>query len=139
MRASHGVLALALALAGVLSAGCTSIVTINTDPQGAKCFINDEYCGTTPLVTPVESWALGAKPRIRLDKKGYDTYAGELRKRLVGRYIVMDLFALGFAPVAMMFNATLVDGVYHFPLCKTDEEDLEEAENEPPEEPPVVP
>ena len=138
MGSSRGVIALALLVAGVFSAGCTNLITINSDPMGADCYVNEEYRGMTPLVTAVESWALGPNPRLRLEKKGYNTFSGILRKRVVARYILVDLCAYVAAPIAWMCNSALVDGVYHFPLCKSEEEDAA-AEAEKPDEAPAAP
>ena len=69
--------------------GCTEMVTIYSEPTGAKCFIDGAFRGETPLETPVTSWALTPSPIIRLEKEGREPFEGKLRKKFQFWYIIL--------------------------------------------------
>jgi hypothetical protein len=83
-------------MAAVLSSacGCTQLVSVYSQPAGAKCYINDEYRGETPVTTHVTSWALRPSPTIRLEKEGFDAYEAPMRKRFQDDYVTIDLLNL---------------------------------------------
>lgn len=60
-----------VALAGALFlSACTSITLIETIPDGAKVYINDELGGETPY-TMVDTKIIGTPTVVRLEKPGY--------------------------------------------------------------------
>lgn len=93
--------------------GCTNMVTIYSEPTGAKCFIDGAFRGETPLETPVTSWALKPSPTIRLEKEGCQPFEGILRKKFQVGYTVLDYWTLG---IGCLFNSALVSGEYGFLL-----------------------
>ena len=99
--------------------GCSNLVTINSSPQGAKCYINQQFRGETPLQTVVTSWALGTCPTITLEKKGYTTFVGVMEKRAQPGYIALDI--LFYPPlIGLFFNARLINGQYVYALAPID-------------------
>lgn len=91
MMRSNGVL-----LAGLLAlAGCSENAVIQSDPIGAKVFINDRLIGITPAVFSVERRQFAHSYRLRLEKKGYEPYVGELTTRVSGSRATAAVFTLG--------------------------------------------
>lgn len=118
-RAARGGHAARAAIVAALSCvcGCTKYVTIYSEPTGAACYIDDEHRGETPLVTVVASWTHRPSPTIRLEKEGYEPYAGALRKKAQPTYIIPEgILAYG---VPWVFNSALVCGEYAFVLAET--------------------
>ncbi len=66
--------ATSLILAGsILLASCSSTTLIQSNPTGAKVYVNDEPVGTTPYKYS-DTKILGSKTDVRLEKEGYETY-----------------------------------------------------------------
>jgi len=65
---------LSLILIGLASVftGCVSSTMIQSEPAGAKVFINGEYYGETPIIMADSKLAL-TSTYIRLEKEGYRT------------------------------------------------------------------
>jgi hypothetical protein len=61
---------LMLVVSGITA--CKSTTIINSEPQGAKIYINDEYRGETPY-THADRNTRFAITRVRLEKQGYKT------------------------------------------------------------------
>ncbi len=60
-----------LAVAGILFfSGCTSMTMIQTVPDGAKVYVNDELGGQTPY-TMVDTKIIGTSTVLRFEKPGY--------------------------------------------------------------------
>jgi len=82
---------LALLAATVLVAGCSTqrTLVVNSDPQGARVWVNGEEKGVTPVAVPFVHYGTFD---VRLEKKGYEAYAAEVRvpSRIDG-YPVIDL------------------------------------------------
>lgn len=64
---------LAAALAGaVLLSSCASSTTIQSNPTGAKVYLNGEPVGVTPY-THTDTKIVGSTTQVRLEKDGYET------------------------------------------------------------------
>lgn len=94
--------------------GCTNLVTIYSEPPGAKCYIDGELRGETPIKTPVKSWALGWNRKIRLEKEGSGPFEGELPKKSQGHSLDLP-----------WINDRLVSGQYGFLLRDADGKPVE--------------
>jgi hypothetical protein len=91
MTRAQGVL-----LAGLLVlAGCSENAVIQSDPIGAKVFIDDRLVGTTPALFTVERSHFAHSYRLRLEKAGYEPYAGELSSRVSASRASAAVFTLG--------------------------------------------
>ncbi len=64
--------AIVLAFA-VLFASCSSTTIIQSEPSGAKVYMNEEYKGVTPL-TYSDTKIVGSITTLRLEKEGYETF-----------------------------------------------------------------
>lgn len=63
----------ALLMAGIiLFASCSSATLIESNPSGAKLYLNGEYAGTTPY-TYSDTRIVGSSVSVRLEKEGYET------------------------------------------------------------------
>ncbi len=54
-------------------AGCTSMTLVQTVPQGAKVYVNDEFAGETPF-TLSDNKIIGSTTAIRFEKPGYKSF-----------------------------------------------------------------
>lgn len=71
--ASQPAQALAAFLAGaVLLTSCASTTTIQSNPAGAKVYLNGEPVGVTPY-THADTKIVGSTTHVRLKKEGYET------------------------------------------------------------------
>lgn len=65
--------AISLVLAGaILFASCSSSTLIQSNPSGAKVYLNGEYAGVTPY-THTDTKIVGSSTQVRLEKEGYET------------------------------------------------------------------
>ena len=65
-QAMRGIIVLLI----VLASGCSSSVVINSDPPGAKVYVDGALIGRTP-VTYSDSAVVGTEHTLRLEKEGY--------------------------------------------------------------------
>ncbi|MFN0255163.1 PEGA domain-containing protein [Pedobacter ureilyticus] len=64
----------ALFLAGcILLASCSSKTLIQSNPSGAKVYLNGEAVGTTPY-THEDTKIVGSTTTVKLEKEGYETF-----------------------------------------------------------------
>ena len=61
--------------------GCSTFVTIRTDPEETKIYINDEPKGTTPFTGELPDGVF-ERYIYRIEAPGYKTLYGELSKEL---------------------------------------------------------
>lgn len=66
------VTALLLAV-GVFLGSCSSTTLIQSNPSGAKVYMNEEYKGTTPF-TYSDTKIVGSVTNVRLELEGYETF-----------------------------------------------------------------
>jgi hypothetical protein len=57
----------------IIVSGCSSSTIINTEPQGAQVFVNDQPVGTTPY-TYSDRKTIGSTTRISIKKEGYEDF-----------------------------------------------------------------
>ncbi|MGM0667471.1 MAG: PEGA domain-containing protein [Bacteroidota bacterium] len=74
MKLSFSVKAIALLLAiSVLFASCASTTIIQSDPPGAKLYLNGEPVGETPY-THTDTRIIGSTNTVMLTKEGYEDF-----------------------------------------------------------------
>ena len=72
--------ALSVLLAGaVLFTSCASTTMIQSDPKGAKVYIDDELVGETPYQHR-DTKIVGSHTPIRLEKDGYETFNTSIQR-----------------------------------------------------------
>ncbi len=62
---------LVVILMGIAEFGCATVTKVNSDPRGAKLYVNGEYVGETPAIYHSER-DLGRRYRFQLIKEGYE-------------------------------------------------------------------
>lgn len=80
-----------LLLAASLLAGCSTqrTLVVNSVPSGARVWVNGEDKGLTPIAVPFVHYGTFD---IRLEKKGYEAYASEVRvPTQIDGYPIIDL------------------------------------------------
>ena len=56
---------------GILFANCSSTTLIQSDPAGAKIYMNEEYLGVTPY-SYSDTKIVGSTTHLRIEKEGYE-------------------------------------------------------------------
>jgi len=92
--------------------GCTTLTTIQTDPSGAKLYINDEPKGTTPYVGELSNFVFNTY-NIRIELDGYFPLYVRLQKEAKAGPIVGGFFL--FIPWLWVAGPR---PAYYFPLAK---------------------
>ena len=86
----------------MLGSGCSSLVTVNSDPKGASIRINGRYYGITPATFEIGSSTFGSY-QLTLEKDGYQTAVVQMEKETyIGRTVVEVIFP--FLWPALFFN-----------------------------------
>jgi hypothetical protein len=75
--------------------GTSSSVDFNSDPQGAKIYVNGNYMGDTPIMLKLES---KRTYNIELRKEGYKTKTVNITNHVGAGWIVLDILG-GLIPV----------------------------------------
>lgn len=91
----------------VLFASCSSTTLIQSEPSGAKVYMNDEYKGVTPLAYS-DTKIVGSVTSLRLEKEGYEPFYTLLSRNEradVGAIIGGILFLFPFL-WTMQYNPT---------------------------------
>ncbi|TNC86356.1 MAG: PEGA domain-containing protein [Thalassolituus sp.] len=77
-----------LAIVGLLTTGCASIIsgtsqdiTFNSNPEGAKVFLNGKIVGVTPFTFSAQKNKYNT---MRIEKEGYITINRDLNKQFDG-------------------------------------------------------
>lgn len=73
--------------------GCTTMVTIQSDPSGADVFINNRKMGKTPYIANLDDF-IASNHQITLKKEGYDDFNGVLAKEAKVGAIIGGIFFL---------------------------------------------
>jgi ABC-type oligopeptide transport system substrate-binding subunit len=91
----------------VLFASCSSTTLIQSEPSGAKVYMNEEYKGVTPL-TYSDTKIVGSVTTLRLEKEGYETFNTLLSRneRVDVGAIIGGLFVLVPFLWTMQYNPT---------------------------------
>lgn len=106
---------LAMLVSLALSTGCASLSTFNTDPPGAKLYVNGRYLGQTP-VQFTSPRSFGHRYHVQLMKDGYQAQDFYLDSRLSW---VMGYLAPLFPP--LLFWGWALDHTYDVRLPSLDE------------------
>ncbi|MBN1386850.1 MAG: PEGA domain-containing protein [Bacteroidales bacterium] len=72
------VISLLLALS-ILFASCASTTIIQSEPSGAKLYLNGEHVGETPY-THIDTKIIGSTNTVRLTMEGYDDFIGSFSR-----------------------------------------------------------
>ena len=91
----------------VLFASCSSTTLIQSEPSGAKVYMNEEYKGVTPL-TYSDTKIVGSVTTLRIEKEGYETFNTLLSRneRVDVGAIIGGLFVLVPFLWTMQYNPT---------------------------------
>jgi hypothetical protein len=85
---------------------CTHRVSINSNPTGARTYVDNQFIGLTPA-TFVEKSGLGRKYQVRLEKDGYRTLTAQEKQGVNAVYVLFSLlFTCG---VGILWSFTLDD------------------------------
>ena len=77
--------------------GNSSKVKFNSDPQGARIFINGEYYGETPQKLRLHS---GKNYVIEFRKKGFNPVVRHINSRVGAGWVILDVL-VGLVPVVI--------------------------------------
>ena len=115
MTTSRGALIAAIALSAAL-AGCTETTQVRSYPAGAKVYVNDTFVGLTPLHYQVPSAEIGHDFHVRLERPGYQSVDGMLKKEVCRGRIAGGAFTLG---ILLLFrNSTCFAAMHDFALTE---------------------
>lgn len=91
----------------VLFASCSSATLIQSNPSGAKVYMDGQYMGTTPY-SYSDTKIIGSITEVRLEKEGYETFHTFLSRNeradvgaIIGGFlcVVPFLWTMGYNPV----------------------------------------
>ncbi len=74
--------------------GCSTMVTVDSEPKGVEVYINQKYVGTTPVEKKLSNFAANTY-NLRLKKDGYKTLETQLEKEVKAGAVVGGIFLLG--------------------------------------------
>jgi hypothetical protein len=106
-RFSHWARVAAVVSLWAVITACTSSTLINSQPQGARLFLNGEPVGTTPF-TMSDTRIVGSTTSVRLEYPGYDTVNGVISRNeefdvgacIGGVFLLVPfLWIMGYKPV----------------------------------------
>jgi hypothetical protein len=103
------------------SVGCSTMVTVNSQPQGAKLFVRGKYVGRTPVKVKMEDGLDStANYHLELRKEGYKTAKANILPTWSGGFIALDaifcLPTLGITCYLIYFNGKTHESEHTFPL-----------------------
>lgn len=77
------------------TSSCASTTIINSNPQGAKVYMNQSFVGTTPY-THTDTKIVGSTTSVKLTKEGYEDFNTVLSRneQVDAEAIVGGVFAL---------------------------------------------
>ena len=97
-----------------LAAGCTHRVSVNSNPPGARTYVDEQFVGVTPT-TFTETSGFGKEYEIRLEKDGYRTLSVKEKQRANLVYLLLSILTCG---VGVLWSFTLEDR-YDYSLERT--------------------
>lgn len=68
-----------LVLVGMILVGCTTSIPINTDPSGAKVYVDGEFAGPSPAIAVIPNHIKYFRVRVELD--GYEPQERIIQKQ----------------------------------------------------------
>ena len=104
VRGSRGVLAVGVVV-GLLLTACSHRFSINSNPTGARTYVDDQFIGLTPA-TFVERSGSGREYQIRLEKEGYRSVNTKEKQRINLTFLVLSIFTCG---IGILWSFTLED------------------------------
>jgi PEGA domain./Curli production assembly/transport component CsgG. len=91
-----------LCLTAALLSGCATIVKIDSNVEGAEVIFNGEHIGRTPVHKACSDFVFNSYDVI-IEKEGYETYRGSLKKELkVFPLIISPVFS--FVPLLWCYG-----------------------------------
>lgn len=96
MKAKYVYSAVAVFVLLMFVSSCATTSRIESDPQGAKVYINGDYLGETPLQETLSNF-IGNNYTIRLEKSGYRTLVrvldkeGKILEATAGYFLLVPL------------------------------------------------
>jgi hypothetical protein len=81
---------------------CSTMVTINSEPEGAEVYLDQRYMGDTPITKELSN-LITHQYRIRLEKEGYKTIRGELQKEIKPGILVVGIL-LTWIPLLWVYG-----------------------------------
>lgn len=103
VRGSRGI-ALVLVVAFALTA-CSHRVSVNSNPTGARTYVDDQFIGLTPA-SFVERSGRGTEFQIRLEKDGYRNVNAKEKQGINLTFLVLSVFTCG---LGILWSFTLED------------------------------
>lgn len=85
-----------LLLATTFMAGCPATTAVNSDPLGAKVFVDGEYVGNTPIAIRLSDWY--SESKIRCEKEGFTPQERLVIKQGHGTYQTQSGMATAYNP-----------------------------------------
>lgn len=85
---------------------CSHRVNINSNPTGARAFVDGQFIGLTPA-TFIEKSSLGKDYEIRLEKQGYRTVTTREKQGLNLTYALFSIFFT--CGIGLLWSFTLED------------------------------
>ena len=77
-------------------AGCTESAMVRSYPPGSKLYVNGEFVGVTPVIYAVDSAEFSKRDfAVHLDRVGYTSADGVLRKQVCPGRVTGGVFTLG--------------------------------------------
>ncbi len=104
-----------LALVVISFVSCSTASRFNTQPSGAKLFINGDFVGQTPVVYD-DSYGLPARLHVEIKKEGYDDLDMYLDKGAAYRALLPSMLIPYVGFIAPLWSFSLED-VYRFNLA----------------------
>ena len=82
---------------------CSHRVQVNSNPPGARTYVDNQFIGVTPT-SFVEKSGLGKEYQIRLEKDGYRTVTAKEKQKVNVVYLMLSLFTCG---IGILWSFTL--------------------------------
>ncbi len=83
--------------------GCSTLVRFESEPPGAKVYVDEEYIGDTPIEKQLSDF-VGNKYRLRLEKEGHKTIRTEIDKEVKVLTLVLGLFTPTWIPLLWCYG-----------------------------------
>lgn len=115
-----------LAVVAAATVGCSQVTTINTDPQGAKVWVNEEFLGVSPAELRIKDGPAVPFPQrlyMRLERAGHEPLEQDLPTEISGGRVAAGIFTVGLAFVLQGVRVVREKYVYAmYPLGTTQSE-----------------
>ena len=102
----------AAAALSIAASACSHRVTINSNPTGARVYVDNQFVGVTPA-SFVEKSGLAKEYQIRLEREGYRTVTAHEKR---GVNVVYAIFAVLFTCGAGLLWSFELEDHYDYSL-----------------------